>query len=81
LRIQDTGSGIAAEDLPFVFDRFYRGDKARQRSDSTSSGLGLAIAKAIVEAHGGTIQVASTLDQGTIFTIILPIVEQKTTAT
>jgi two-component system, OmpR family, sensor histidine kinase BaeS len=81
LRIQDTGSGIAAEDLPFVFDRFYRGDKARQRSDSTSSGLGLAIAKAIVEAHGGTIQVESTLGKSTTFTIILPIVEQQTVAT
>jgi two-component system sensor histidine kinase BaeS len=73
LSIRDSGSGIAAEDLPFVFDRFYRGDKARQRTDSNSSGLGLAIAKAIVEAHGGTIQVASTPGDGTTFTLILPV--------
>jgi two-component system sensor histidine kinase BaeS len=72
LSIRDSGSGIAAEDLPFVFDRFYRGDKSRQRTDSTSSGLGLAIAKAIVEAHGGTIGVESTVGHGTTFTITLP---------
>jgi two-component system sensor histidine kinase BaeS len=71
LKVSDTGSGIAPEDLPFVFDRFYRVDKSRQRmeGDSASSGLGLAIAKAIVETHGGEIKVASTLGQGTTFTI------------
>ena len=72
LEVRDTGSGIAADDLPFVFERFYRADKARQRTDSSASGLGLAITKAIVEAHGGTISVASTPGQGTIFTITLP---------
>jgi two-component system sensor histidine kinase BaeS len=77
LSIRDTGSGIDAEDLPFVFDRFYRGDKSRQRmDDGASSGLGLAIAKAIVEAHGGTIQVESTAGSGTTFTIILPAAAQ-----
>ena len=77
LSIRDTGSGIAAEDLPFVFDRFYRGDKSRQRrEDGDSSGLGLAIAKAIVEAHGGTIQVESPEGSGTTFTIALPVAEQ-----
>jgi len=69
LIVNDTGSGIAADDLPFIFDRFYRTDKARQRTSDDSSGLGLAIAKAIVEAHGGTLTVASTLGQGTTFTI------------
>jgi len=71
LKVSDTGSGIAPDDLPFVFDRFYRVDKSRQRmsEDSASSGLGLAIAKAIVEAHGGELNVASTLGQGTTFTI------------
>ncbi|HEY3340838.1 MAG TPA: HAMP domain-containing sensor histidine kinase [Anaerolineae bacterium] len=71
LKVSDTGSGIAPDDLPFVFDRFYRVDKSRQRmsEDSASSGLGLAIAKAIVEAHGGELSVASTLGQGTTFTI------------
>lgn len=71
LRISDTGSGIAAEDLPFVFERLYRGDASRQRTVENSSGLGLAIAKAIVEAHGGTISVASTRGHGTVFTIEL----------
>jgi two-component system sensor histidine kinase BaeS len=78
LSVRDTGSGIAAGDLPFVFDRFYRGDKSRQRTDDgNSSGLGLAIAKAIVEAHGGTIQVKSTLGEGTTFMLILPIPKQE----
>jgi signal transduction histidine kinase len=73
LTVRDSGQGIAAEDLPFIFDRFYRADKARQRNDSTASGLGLAITKAIVEAHGGAITVESSLDCGTTFTIILPV--------
>jgi two-component system sensor histidine kinase BaeS len=72
LRVTDTGSGIAPGDLPFVFDRFYRADKARQRTDNNASGLGLAIAKAIVEAHGGTLAVDSVLGAGTTFTITLP---------
>ncbi len=71
LRVQDNGSGIAPEDLPYVFDRFYWADKSRQRN-GTESGLGLAIAKSIVEAHGGSISVESTLGQGTTFTIALP---------
>jgi two-component system sensor histidine kinase BaeS len=75
LAVQDAGAGIAAEDLPFVFDRLYRGDKARQRSREGSSGLGLAIAKAIVEAHGGTITVDSAPGQGSTFTVILPVAE------
>lgn len=76
LSVSDTGSGIAADDLPFIFDRFYRADKARQRTDSTASGLGLAIAKAIVEAHGGMIAAQSILNQGTTFTITLPVAHQ-----
>ena len=77
LSIRDTGSGIAPEDLPYVFDRFYRGDKSRQRiGDGDSSGLGLAIAKAIVEAHEGTIQVESTVGGGTTFTLAMPVAEQ-----
>jgi two-component system sensor histidine kinase BaeS len=86
LRVSDTGSGIDVEDLPFVFDRFYRGDKSRHRpdaltesytegSESNFSGLGLAIAKAIVEAHGGVIKVESTPGEGTTFTLALPIPE------
>jgi signal transduction histidine kinase len=69
LQVQDTGSGIAPEDLPHLFDRFYRGDKSRQASGET--GLGLAIAKSIVEAHGGTIAVESASGAGAIFTITI----------
>jgi two-component system sensor histidine kinase BaeS len=69
LRVTDTGEGISEEDLPHVFDRFYRGDKARRHNGE--SGLGLAIAKSIVEAHGGKIGVESMAGQGTKFTITL----------
>ncbi len=71
LRVQDTGAGIAPEDLPYIFDRFYRGDKARQRLEG-ESGLGLGIAKSIVEAHGGSVSVDSVLGEGTTFTVALP---------
>ena len=77
LTVSDTGVGIHPDDLPFIFDRFYRADKSRQRSDDTSSGLGLAIAKAIVEAHGGSLGVTSTPGAGTIFTITLPAATDK----
>jgi two-component system, OmpR family, sensor histidine kinase BaeS len=69
--VQDTGPGIAPEALPLVFDRFYRADPART-TETGESGLGLAIAKALVEAHGGTLSVTSTLGQGTAFRIELP---------
>ncbi len=68
--IQDTGAGIPQEDLPFIFDRFWRGDKTRR--DRIHSGLGLAIAKQIVLAHGGMIDVESKLGKGTTFLIELP---------
>jgi heavy metal sensor kinase len=71
LTITDTGQGIAAEDLPRVFGRFFRGDQSR--TGAGNAGLGLAISKAIVEAHGGTIEVASEENAGTTFTVRLPI--------
>ncbi len=69
--VQDTGCGIAAEHLPHIFDRFFRGDKARSR-DKGGTGLGLAIAKWIVEKHGGKIAVESS-GKGTTFQVSIPI--------
>jgi signal transduction histidine kinase len=69
--ISDTGPGIAPEDLPHVFERFYRADKSRQR-DESGSGLGLAIARSIVEAHGGRIWAESTSGSGTRIFVTLP---------
>ncbi len=74
LQVADSGVGIAPDDLPYVFERFYRADASRHGNDG-SSGLGLAIAKSLVEAHGGTIAVASTPGQGTTFTISLPVAD------
>ncbi len=71
LSIEDTGEGIPADALPHVFDRFYRVDEARQQN-SGESGLGLAIAKSLIEAHGGTIEVFSRVGFGTRFDIFLP---------
>jgi signal transduction histidine kinase len=70
ITIRDTGTGILPADLPFIFDRFWRGDKSR--SERTHSGLGLAIAKQLVHAHGGTIEAQSEVGKGTIFIIELP---------
>ncbi len=69
--VSDTGMGIAPEDLPHVFDRFWRGDKSRSRSGG-GAGLGLAIARQIVETHGGRIWAESAVGQGTTFTFVLP---------
>jgi len=71
IQVGDTGSGIASSDLPYVFDRFYRGDQSRSRVTG-GAGLGLAIAKGIVEAHGGSIGVQSQPGRGTTFEIRLP---------
>lgn len=71
VEIADTGEGIRAEDLPYVFDRFYRSEKSRSRATG-GAGLGLAIAKGIVEAHGGRIAVRSTPGKGATFSFTLP---------
>ena len=72
LSVQDTGAGIPAEDLPYVFDRFWRGDRARARQAGGGSGLGLAITRQLVQAHGGQISVESQVGEGTRFVIELP---------
>jgi signal transduction histidine kinase len=70
-RISDTGMGISAEDQPRIFERFYKTDKSRTRSKE-GSGLGLSIARKIIDLHKGAIRVESTLGQGTTFTVTLP---------
>jgi two-component system OmpR family sensor kinase len=72
IAVADTGSGIAPEHLPYLFDRFYRADSARAR-ESGGTGLGLAIARAIAESHHGQISVASEVGKGTTFTVTLPV--------
>lgn len=70
ITIKDTGMGIPSEDLPFIFDHFWRADKSR--SERIHSGLGLAITKQLVLAHSGTIEAQSVVGAGTTFIIELP---------
>ena len=70
---RDTGPGIPAEDLPHIFERFYRAEKSRTRGQGTGFGLGLSITRWIVEHHGGRIEVSSKENQGTTFAIWLPL--------
>lgn len=72
ISITETGEGIPPEDLPFIFERFYRVDKSRARTTG-GSGLGLTIAKRLVETHGGNIEVKSEVGKGSCFTFTLPI--------
>lgn len=71
IRVEDNGIGISKEELPFIFERFYRADKSRNRKTG-GAGIGLAIVKSLVQAHGGTIQVQSEIDQGSLFLVNLP---------
>ena len=79
IRVADTGIGIDQDVVDRIFDRFYRADEARNR-DSGGAGLGLAIAKQLVEEHGGRIAVESTPGKGTTFTVRLPMVRRKAAA-
>ena len=74
--VKDSGAGISPEDLPHIFERFYRGDKSRTHTATSGFGLGLSIAKTITEKHGGKIEVESQLNQGTTFRVYLPLVEE-----
>lgn len=76
LDIKDNGPGICAEKLPYIFDRFYRID-AERKKDYVCTGLGLAIAQELIEAHGGEITVSSKENEGTCFTIMLPILQDS----
>jgi len=71
VEVSDTGEGIRAEDMPHIFEQFYRGEKSRSRATG-GSGLGLAIVQAIVEAHGAQVRATSNLGSGTRFTFVLP---------
>lgn len=69
VEVSDTGIGIAADDLPHIFERFYRADKARSR-EGAGAGLGLAIARRIADAHGAAIEARSTPGEGAIFRVV-----------
>ena len=76
IKVTDTGVGIPEDDLPHIFDRFYRVDKARSR-ETGGTGLGLSIVKQFVQLHGGTIEARSVFGSGTTFTIELPLSARK----
>ena len=73
VQVEDHGRGIPKEDVPYIFERFYKADKARTRGVGGGTGLGLAIVKNIVDAHHGVIQVKSVLGEGTTFSIGFPV--------
>jgi signal transduction histidine kinase len=76
LRVRDTGIGIRSDELPRIWDRLFRGDTSRAER---GLGLGLSLVRAIVEAHGGTVEVASEPRQGSTFTVELPMTSATNT--
>jgi len=77
VKVTDQGIGIDRQDLPHIFERFYRSDKARTNQYVSGYGLGLSIAKKIIDAHHGAIQVTSKKNQGSAFTITLPLKQPR----
>jgi signal transduction histidine kinase len=73
LAVEDNGEGIPPEDLPNIFKRFWRKEKSRDRKDGGGHGLGLAIVKQLAAAHGASVDVASSLGEGTRFTLCFPV--------
>ena len=73
IEVEDQGIGIAEKDIPHIFDRFYRADTSRSKTKVDGYGLGLSIAKSIVDVHKGEIKVKSVIEKGSVFTVILPI--------
>jgi signal transduction histidine kinase len=76
IRVEDTGTGIPADELPYIFNRFRRGDKSRH-TETGETGLGLAIVKALVEAHGGSVSAESKPDEGTTIRLMFPSEKSK----
>jgi two-component system sensor histidine kinase BaeS len=72
VEVRDTGEGIPADELPYVFNRFWRAEKSRSRRTG-GSGLGLAIVRKLTEAHGGSVRVSSVVGQGTVFSLRIPL--------
>jgi two-component system sensor histidine kinase ResE len=77
--VSDTGVGIPSEDLRYIFDRFYKADKARVRGENGGTGLGLSIVKNIIAAHQGSIWADSEIGKGTVFHFLLPVESGQTT--
>ncbi|GGH24712.1 HAMP domain-containing sensor histidine kinase [Paenibacillus segetis] len=75
--VRDEGVGIPSEDLPYIFERFYKADKARVRGEASGTGLGLSIVKNIIEAHQGSIHADSEIGKGTVFHLVLPVEKVK----